>query len=317
MRPAVLARPVATCTTHRRAVTGLMAVGGAVLALVSPASPTAAAPKAAQVSFAASNTGEILDSTTRDLTFSVSGITGPLSDVRLAISLNHSYSGDLTATLVAPSGQARTIFSGAGGSTSLGTPNDGDITTDGVSATYAFADDAPLSPSFHEAGLAAATETPPGTYRASNTSQNNILISPTFANATPNGTWHLTIEDVTDPDQGFVSAATLSLTGGTATTCGGFPVTQIGTSGNDNLEGTNRRDVVSLGEGDDTFVGKKGNDVVCGGPGNDIIYGNTGKDRLYGEAGNDALFGGKNRDTCDGGDGGDAASRCERRAQIP
>jgi hypothetical protein len=96
-----------------------------------------------------------------------------------------------------------------------------------------------------------------------------------------------------------------------------------GTSGNDQLVGSNRRDIIHGLEGDDHIRGRgsndslygdqgndqlfgdRGRDRLKGGEGNDVLHGGRGADRLYGEQGNDKLFGDQGRDKLLGGDGDD------------
>jgi CSLREA domain-containing protein len=127
--------------------------------------------------------------------------------------------------------------------------------------------------------------------------------------------------------------------------CKGRPANEIGTNGNDVLNGSPRDDVFLLLGGDDTAYGLGGNDVFCGGAGrdrelggegNDHEYGDTGKDRLIGGPGNDRLsggggtdrllggggrdrlLGGGGTDFCNGGGGsGDHGGGCESVKKIP
>ena len=71
-----------------------------------------------------------------------------------------------------------------------------------------------------------------------------------------------------------------------------------GTSGPDDLVGTDKDDVIHAGGGADYVSGLEasdvlyagaGNDTVVGREGNDHIYGNTGSDELFGEEGNDSI----------------------------
>ncbi|CAN0567715.1 unnamed protein product, partial [Laminaria digitata] len=89
------------------------------------------------------------------------------------------------------------------------------------------------------------------------------------------------------------------------------------------LQGLYGSSLITLGGGNDTFIGLAGEDSVYGGDdnddissggGNDIIRGQEGNDTLRGEAGNDQLaggtgvdllFGGDDDDTLDGGEGAD------------
>ena len=99
-----------------------------------------------------------------------------------------------------------------------------------------------------------------------------------------------------------------------------------GTSGGDNLTGSDDRDVVSAlegndtvhagggndeingGAGNDTLHGELGDDTIRGGNDNDFIYGDEGADSLFGDAGVDTIEGGLGEDTIYGGAGGDILS---------
>jgi Ca2+-binding RTX toxin-like protein len=90
------------------------------------------------------------------------------------------------------------------------------------------------------------------------------------------------------------------------TDSGGVP--QIGTGGDDTLNG---------GGGDDTLLGKAGNDLLSGGRsedtlnggrGADSLRGGSGADSLLGGFGNDRLVGGLGNDTLAGGQGNDVLS---------
>ena len=92
------------------------------------------------------------------------------------------------------------------------------------------------------------------------------------------------------------------------------------------LQGLYASSLVTLGGGNDTFVGLEGADEVFGGGdnddirtggGNDILRGEAGNDTLRGEAGSDQLFGGAGTDVLLGGaagdtlDGGEGADELE------
>lgn len=120
--------------------------------------------------------------------------------------------------------------------------------------------------------------------------------------------------------------------------CAGEPATVVGTSGDDELRGTDESDVVAARGGDDVVRGLSVDDVACGGPGADrlvedpdaadvsrrttILYGDAGPDRLlftfgqgHGGDGDDVLiagagtrqglFGDDGDDLIRGGDGRD------------
>ncbi len=102
----------------------------------------------------------------------------------------------------------------------------------------------------------------------------------------------------------------------TETPCAGFQLpsaecanaTIKGTTGDDTLRGTRKKDVIDGLAGNDTITGLNGKDVVCGSAGNDTISGGNAKDRLFGGIGNDTLLGGNGKDRMDGGDGTDACN---------
>jgi Ca2+-binding RTX toxin-like protein len=78
--------------------------------------------------------------------------------------------------------------------------------------------------------------------------------------------------------------------------------------------GSNRSDVIHLGDGNwiafgqggnDTIFGNDGTDIVFGGKGNDTLVGNDGFNLLFGDKGNDTLVGGQDGNFLDGGAGKD------------
>ncbi len=78
-----------------------------------------------------------------------------------------------------------------------------------------------------------------------------------------------------------------------------------GTSGDDNLIGSNANNVIDGLAGNDTIAGRGGDDTLYGGMGDDTLLGEIGKDTLDGGAGNDVLDGGVDSDTMTGGAGND------------
>ena len=71
------------------------------------------------------------------------------------------------------------------------------------------------------------------------------------------------------------------------------------------LTGTNGKDVLTGGAGNDFIDGDRGSDVLNGGGGDDFIDGNSGFDVMDGGAGNDILKGGGGEDVLNGGLGDD------------
>lgn len=97
----------------------------------------------------------------------------------------------------------------------------------------------------------------------------------------------------------------------------------VGTSGEDQMDGSDAVDVangydgddsISGAEGDDelwgalgddTLTGDAGNDTLHGGAGNDVMQGGDGDDRMFGHGDDDILDGGAGDDSLVGGDGDD------------
>jgi Ca2+-binding RTX toxin-like protein len=77
-------------------------------------------------------------------------------------------------------------------------------------------------------------------------------------------------------------------------------IAQLGTPGNDVINGNG---------GGDYLYGNDGGDVLRGGAGDDVLQGDAGMDSMFGEAGNDTIFAkdGTGYETVDGGDGTDTA----------
>jgi Ca2+-binding RTX toxin-like protein len=70
-----------------------------------------------------------------------------------------------------------------------------------------------------------------------------------------------------------------------------------GTSGPDDLVGTDQDDVIHASEGKDYVSGLAGPDVLYAGAGNDTVVGRDDNDRIYGNAGSDTLYGNNENDT--------------------
>ena len=83
------------------------------------------------------------------------------------------------------------------------------------------------------------------------------------------------------------------------------PRSRTGTTGNDELGGTQYDDTIYCGSGHDRVDGGAGNDVIYCGSGNDVVRGGEGNDRLYGQSGDDELIGGPGEDRLSGGSGHD------------
>ncbi|MEO7062655.1 MAG: hypothetical protein ABI082_02625 [Dokdonella sp.] len=174
--------------------------------------------------FAGAGVGTIPDNNPAgiNITFSVSGFTQPLAQLRLRLGLNHSFAGDLRATLISPGGTAQlVIFSRLGirATSSIGTSAH-------FSGTYVFDDN---GTDLWAASVAAA---PPvfnisqNQYRPSTAGITNVEAprndhggcSTSFSGAfgglaatDTNGTWTLNIADLSGGDTGSVSSAQLGI----------------------------------------------------------------------------------------------------------
>jgi hypothetical protein len=168
----------------------------------------ASAPSA---TFPGTNTGAIPDGTSpcwnpgvgapRDVVFNATGLSGSPTAVDISMTFgapNHSFMGDVTATLIAPNGASHTIF----GRTLATTATAFGDSTD-LAGPYVFSDIAPAPPSggwWQEANIAGASVAmTAGTYRttASGGAGATIPQPPTNMNAAfagvpnANGTWTL------------------------------------------------------------------------------------------------------------------------------
>ena len=70
-----------------------------------------------------------------------------------------------------------------------------------------------------------------------------------------------------------------------------------GTSGPDDLVGTDQADTIHGGGGIDYVSGLAATDLLYGGAGNDTVLGREGNDTIYGNAGTDTLLGNLGKDT--------------------
>ncbi len=161
------------------------------------------------------------DGTPLNISFNVTGISGPPSDVQVSMTFGspiHTWAGDVTAILIAPNGASQTLFGYTGSTTAGGCGDSSDL-----AGPYNFFDGAAAPPSggwwqaATAAGAAASIAT--GDYRTTNRGgagatnpQPATSMNPTFSGIpTSNGTWTLRVIDGGGGDTGAVSAATLTL----------------------------------------------------------------------------------------------------------
>ncbi len=166
--------------------------------------------------------------TPRNVTFTVSGVTGSVSSVEVLNltfgSPAHSWVGDIEAVLIAPNGASHMVFGRTLATTATSCGDSTDAT-----GPYSFGDSAAAPPNggwWQTANiLGAAVGMTPGAYRSTNIGGAGATIpmpatnmNASFAGVTnANGTWTLRLSDHGGGDTGSVSAATLSVTGATPT----------------------------------------------------------------------------------------------------
>ena len=90
----------------------------------------------------------------------------------------------------------------------------------------------------------------------------------------------------------------VAASGSAGAKCLGKQATIVGSTGDDVLKGTFRRDVINARGGSDEVKSVGKGDTVCGGRGPDHLKGGEGDDVLSGGKGEDTLDGGADTDTC-------------------
>lgn len=158
------------------------------------------------------------------IAYEVTGLTGAPTGISCSITFgspDHTYIGDISATLYAPDGTAHILFERTG---AIATTAFGDNTN--LGATYVFSDTAPAQPSggwWQEATVRASAEImTAGTYRTtapgSETQTNPAPFTnfdAAFAGVTdPNGTWSLVVTDGCSADTGAITASSLTIGAG-------------------------------------------------------------------------------------------------------
>ena len=158
-----------------------------------------------------------------NVTFNVSGIATAPGSVSVDMTFgspNHTWMGDIIATLIAPNGTSFTVFGVTTSTTATGIGDSSDL-----GGTYNFSNTAPSPPSggwWQEANLQTSSGVmTSGTYRTTGLGGAGQVnpAPPTDINAafaaipTSNGTWTLRFTDGCTGDTGNVTAANLTLTG--------------------------------------------------------------------------------------------------------
>jgi len=132
----------------------------------------------------------IPDKTTVTSTLNISGATGNISDLNLGVNISHTGVDDLIITLTAPDGTVVTLFNRTGGGINA---NDLVVTFDDEATTSVT-----VIPNN-------GTTTTAGSYRPANP----LTV---FDGKSPNGTWTLTVTDVSNGDTGTLNSWSLTPT---------------------------------------------------------------------------------------------------------
>lgn len=181
--------------------------------------------------FTGSGVGAIADGTSStcpapglplNITFAATGLTSTaLTDIRVSMTFGttHNWGGDITATLISPTGISFPLFGriGATTATAIGTSAN-------LSGTYVFVDPAITTNNIWTVASATTTAVPvlEGTYATTPVGGAGAVNPPTPSNflaaysslttaAVLNGTWTLHVVDNCEIDTGSISAASLTL----------------------------------------------------------------------------------------------------------
>ncbi|MGL5019078.1 MAG: cadherin-like beta sandwich domain-containing protein, partial [Luteolibacter sp.] len=136
----------------------------------------------------------------RDITFTVSGRTGAITDVLVEFTLQpaHAYCSDVAVVLIAPDSTQHTVCA-------LSHLDDDSR----MAGPYLFSDAAAVPFSLAVTAAGGNVDVPSGSYRTQNDSDTATSLAAFFASKAPNGTWTLRFTDRYAGDTGSVSAANL------------------------------------------------------------------------------------------------------------
>lgn len=195
---------------------------------------------AVSLDFAGSGVGAIPDNSSsgRTVSFSVSGVSGPLASIRVRLGLTHSFAGDVEAILRSPGGVSTLLLFGRTG-VGYGQPNPSFGSPANFAGTYEFADDATQDLWATASPLITSATIPSGKYRTFGLGVVNTRhggCSTSLAGAFNglsgvqlNGTWTLTVADRVSGDTGTVDSALLSVSSSPDIFSSGFEDSPRGT----------------------------------------------------------------------------------------
>jgi hypothetical protein len=175
-----------------------------------------------QTTFPGTGVGAIPDATAcgptpgtpLNITFNVTGVAGNVSNLSVDTTFgtpNHTWMGDIVATLIAPNATQFTVFGVTTGTTATAIGDSSDL-----GGAYTF-NNAATGNWWDAAALAgAAVVVPPGAYRTAalgGAGATNAVtdMNAAFASAPANGTWTLRITDGCTGDTGAITAASLTI----------------------------------------------------------------------------------------------------------
>lgn len=152
--------------------------------------------------------------TNLDITFQVSGVTN-FNDVSIDMTATHSWAGDVSATLIAPTGETHILFKNTGWFSETDSCGSGSA-LDGI---YNFTDSA-TGPNWWTVAESNSVVTS-GDYRTTEPGSSSQIfpapvtsINSAFTGITdPNGNWVLRVNDSAGQDTGTISVANLTFTG--------------------------------------------------------------------------------------------------------
>lgn len=133
----------------------------------------------------------------------VSGVAGPVTDVRLVLMLDHGLAGDVSVVLTAPDGASASVVD------RVGVPAGTRGSTARFAGSYTFYDGA--SGNLESAAAAPATTVSPGDYAASTTDGSTTSLDTSLRAGDPDGTWRVRVADNGVGIAGSVTSASLVL----------------------------------------------------------------------------------------------------------
>ncbi|MBI3850021.1 MAG: proprotein convertase P-domain-containing protein [Verrucomicrobia bacterium] len=154
------------------------------------------------------------------ISFDVVGVNAPIVDISVAVTLTHTWVGDVDMRLASPNGTNLVLVSRIGVMTATGFGDDSNY-----GGTYTFNDAAPTPPHIWtvatDGSCGDTCTVTPGTYRTTEAGDFGQInpaprtqLNLAFAGVTnPNGTWTLMARDAAQNDVGSVTAASLTVHG--------------------------------------------------------------------------------------------------------